>query len=104
MSVQKHQQMEGTVLVVRGVVKGRMIVLPDSIQLTEGAEVEVRVRPERRRRVSSSLSEVAFKKKLHEAGLLKEWRSPGNIETTTVRAPVQVEGQPLSEMIVAERR
>ena len=27
-------------LVVRGVVKGRTVLLPDRIQLTEGAEVE----------------------------------------------------------------
>jgi hypothetical protein len=92
------------VLVVRGVVKDRVIVLPDSIPLTEGAEVEVRVRSERRKHTPSSLSEKAFKERLIEEGLLKELSAPAKAEIITVRAPAQVEGQPLSALIIAERR
>ena len=91
-------------LVVRGVVKGRTVLLPDSIQLTEGAEVEVRVRDERRKSAPSALSEKAFKEKLIEKGLLKELSAPAKPETIMVRAPAQVEGQPLSALIIAERR
>ncbi len=91
-------------LVVRGVVKDRMIVLPDSIHLTEGAEVEVRVRSERRKYTLSSFSEKAFKERLMEKGLLKELCAPATAETTAARAQVQVEGQPLSALIIAERR
>jgi hypothetical protein len=92
------------VLVVRGVVKDRVIVLPDSIHLTEGAEVEVRVRSERRKYTPSSFSEMAFKERLIEKGLLKEINTPVKADTIMVRAPVQVEGQPLSALIIAERR
>jgi hypothetical protein len=91
-------------LVVRGVVKGRTVLLPDSIQLTEGAEVEVRVRTERRKYTPSAFSEKAFKEKLIEIGLLKEWRLPGDAKTRTVRIPAEIQGRPLSELIIAERR
>ena len=91
-------------LVVRGVVKGRTVLLPDSIQLTEGAEVEVRVRDGRRKYTPSSLSEKAFKEKLIEIGLLKEWRLPRDDKAMTVRIPAEVQGRPLSELIIAERR
>ena len=91
-------------IVVRGVVKGRTVLLPDSIQLTEGAEVEVRVRDERRKSAPSALSEKAFKEKLIEIGLLKEWRLPGDDKAMTVRIPAEVQGRPLSELIIAERR
>jgi predicted DNA-binding antitoxin AbrB/MazE fold protein len=96
--------MEASMLVVRGVVKGRTVLLPDGIQLTEGAEVEVRVRDKRRKYTPSALSEKAFKEKLIEIGLLKEWRLPGSAETRTVRTPAEVQGRPLSELIIAERR
>lgn len=91
-------------LVVRGVVKGRTVLLPDSIQLTEGAEVEVRVRDEWRKYTPSAFSEKAFREKLIEIGLLKEWRLPRNDEAMTVRIPAEVHGRPLSELIIAERR
>jgi predicted DNA-binding antitoxin AbrB/MazE fold protein len=96
--------MEVSMLVVRGVVKGRTVLLPDSIQLTEGAEVEVRVRDERRKYTPSALSEKAFKEKLIEIGLLKEWRLPRDDKAMTVRIPAEVQGRPLSELIIAERR
>jgi hypothetical protein len=96
--------MEVSMLVVRGVVKGRTVLLPDSIQLTEGAEVEVRVRDERRKHTPSALSEKAFKEKLIEIGLLKEWRLPRDDKAMTVRIPAEVQGRPLSELIIAERR
>ena len=91
-------------LVVRGVVKGRTVLLPDSIQLTEGAEVEVRVRDERRKYTPSAPSGKAFKEKLIEIGLLKEWRLPREDKAMTVRIPAEVQGRPLSELIIAERR
>lgn len=91
-------------LVVRGVVKGRTVVLPDSIQLTEGAEVEVRVDDGRRKHTPSALSEKAFKEKLIEIGLLKECRLSGDDQAMTVRIPAEVQGRPLSELIIAERR
>lgn len=91
-------------LVVRGVVKGRTVLLPDSIQLTEGAEVEVRVRDKRRKHTPSALSEKTFKEKLIEIGLLKEWRLPRDDKAMTVRIPAEVQGRPLSELIIAERR
>jgi predicted DNA-binding antitoxin AbrB/MazE fold protein len=96
--------MEVSMLVVRGVVKGRTVLLPDSIQLTEGAEVEVRVRDERRKYTPSAHSEKAFKEKLIEIGLLKEWRLPRGDKAMTVRIPAEVQGRPLSELIIAERR
>ena len=88
----------------RGVVKGRTVLLSDSIQLTEGAEVEVRVRDEWREHTPSALSEKVFREKQIGIGLLKEWRLPGNDEAMTVRIPAEVQGRPLSELVIAERR
>jgi hypothetical protein len=104
MSVRQNQQAEDPMLVVRGVVKGRTVLLPESIQLTDGAEVEVRVRAERRKYTPSEFSEKAFKDKLLEIGLLKEWRTPDQAITTSARLPAQVQGQLLSELVIAERR
>jgi hypothetical protein len=45
-----------------------------------------------------------FKQRLIESGLVREIREPYSIESAQVRAPIQVEGKPLSEMIIAEPR
>ena len=64
----------------------------------------MRVRDERRKYTPSALPEKAFKEKLIEIGFLKEWRLLRDDKAMTVVIPAEVQGRPLSELIIAERR
>lgn len=91
-------------IVYRGVVKGNVIVLDEPADLPDGAVVEVRpafplpATPEERER------EAAFSRRLLEIGLIKSiptWEpDPPGLD----RTPIQVEGRPVSEIIIEERR
>ncbi len=48
--------------------------------------------------------EDLFKQKLLEVGLLREVKIPYLAASTEDRAPIQVEGEPLSWAIIEERR
>jgi hypothetical protein len=49
-------------------------------------------------------SEEDFKQHLREVGLLAAVETPGLTEPARDRTPIQVKGQPLSRMIIEERR
>ena len=85
--------------IYEGIVKDRVVLLPEDVHLDEGLRVEVRVsRPEQESR------EETFKKRLVEAGLITRIRKPSWPLAEEDRIPIQVKGQPLSEQIVEERR
>ena len=85
-----------------GVVKGRVVMLPENAQLEEGLTVEVRL--PRRPRSKLAPSEAAFKRKLLENGLLSEIKTSPPARSTEERALLQGKGKPLSQLIIEERR
>jgi hypothetical protein len=90
--------------VYRGVVKGNIVLLDEPVDLADGVVVEVRpmfpppATPEERER------EAAFSRRLLELGLIKSiptWEpDPPGLD----RTPIQIEGRPVSETIIEERR
>jgi hypothetical protein len=85
--------------VYEGIVKDRVVLLPEDVHLDEGLRVEVRI-PE----TGQETLEELYKKRLIEAGLLEEIRRPSGPWTDQDRTPIKVKGKPLSEQIMEERR
>lgn len=85
--------------VYEGIVKDRVVLLPEDVHLAEGQRVEVRIRE-----VGQESPEELFKKRLVEVGLLEEIRRPPWPLADQDRTPIQVRGKPLSVQIVEERR
>lgn len=81
-----------------GVVKDNRVMLDDGVQLADGMPVEIRPG------LPDSGSEDAFKKRLLTEGLLTKLPSPRSATSTRERQLISVEGEPLSRMIIAERR
>lgn len=86
-----------------GVVRGNVVVLPESVDLPDGSAVEVRVLTTDYERVDDE-AETRFKQRLVELGLLTTIRTPAPIPPEADRTPIQVRGKPLSEIIIEERR
>lgn len=85
--------------VYEGVVKDRVVVPPEDVLIDEGVRVEVRVHE-----VGQGSSEDHYKQKLVEAGIVKEIKRPREYVLEDDRTPIRVEGEPLSKMIIKERR
>jgi hypothetical protein len=85
--------------VYEGIVKDRVVLLPEDVHLDEGLRVEVRI-PE----AGQETPEESYKKRLIEVGLLEEIRRPFGLLADEDRTPIQVKGKPLSEQIMEERR
>jgi hypothetical protein len=85
--------------VYEGVVKDRVVLLPEGVHLDEGLRVEVWV-PE----AGQETPEELYKKQLVEVGLLEEIGRPSRPWTDQDRTPIKVKGEPLSEHIMEERR
>jgi hypothetical protein len=88
--------------VYRGVVKGNTVVLEESAGLPDGAIVEVRA-------VAASLEEErereeAFLRHLLEIGMIKRIPSRLPDPPGLDRTLVELDGPPLSQMIIEERR
>ena len=86
-----------------GTVRGSIIVLRDDVKLSEGSQVEIRpLEPEQ----APSLEEedLRVQRALLEAGLLVAIRPLGTRSSEPDPPPIHVEGTPLSELIIAERR
>jgi hypothetical protein len=85
-----------------GRVKDGVIVLPPDVSLADGTTVEVRVAetPPTDERAAGE----AAKRRLLALGLLTEIKEPPSDPDARRRTPIEVKGQPLSEMIVEERR
>ena len=85
--------------VYEGIVKNRVVLLPEDVHLDEGLRVEVRIR-----KAGKGSSEDLFKERLVEAGLLQGIGRPSWPLANQGRRPIQVKGKPLSEQIIEERR
>lgn len=85
-----------------GTVKGNAVILSRGIALTEGMRVEVRTpSPEC---TPTEEPEEQFQQRLLELGLITEIKKPCPHIPLKDPVLVHVKGQPLSEMIIEERR
>ena len=85
--------------IYEGIVKDRVVLLPENVHLDEGLHVEVRVRE-----AGQESPEELFKKRLVEVGLLEAIRRPSWSFADQDRMLIQVKDKPLSEQIMEERR
>jgi hypothetical protein len=84
-------------LVCHGVVKNNVIFIPpDQVQLAEGMTVEVRI--------PSLSTEEQFKHKLFELGLVTKIKNDFYKVPAEEQPLAQVQGKPLSQQIIEERR
>ena len=88
-----------------GVVRGNVVVLPEGVHLADGSTVEVRV-PDlsSSRATDEAARETLFMQDLMEAGLVL---NPPYLDAdlpSIERRLIQVQGTPLSQMIIEERR
>jgi|GEM_PF-1919965 len=90
--------------VYQGIVKGNVVVLPEDVQLDDGARVEIRTLPEDDMLTEEELREELFRNDLAASGLLYENKRIPRQEPEGDRTPIQVEGETLSQMIIRERR
>ena len=86
-----------------GVVKGNVVVLLEDIQLEEGTKVEIRPLLEVEVAADETPRE-AFIRKLREDGLVLNFRDPSQAPPREEFEPIEVECEPLSQMIIRERR
>jgi hypothetical protein len=98
------ERQEVPMAVYYGVVKGNMVVLSDDAQLPDGTTVEVHTSGLSGDHTDQVMPEEEFMQRLVDEGLLTEVRRPDRTNDTKDRRLIQVEGQPLSEMIIEERR
>lgn len=89
--------------IYEGIVHGNTIVLPEDVQLEEGTRVEVRTFPQNDS-LAEEEREERFRDALVASGLLLENKRVPRQELEGDRAPIQVEGESLSQMIIRERR
>ncbi len=89
-------------LIYQGMIKGKVVVLPEEVHLEEGTIVEVRflLSPQAQ---SSQPTESMFKQRLITLNLLTEAKTPPPI-SLKARRFIQVKGKPLSQTIIEERR
>jgi hypothetical protein len=93
-----------TMVSIRGVVRGKTVVLAEDVQLPDGLEVEVLVPDDVRPAVDEEGLIERFKQKLLQDGLISEIRVRPQGSPGEDRAPIRVKGKPISETIIEERR
>ena len=82
--------------IYHGVVKDNVVVLNENARLPDGVAVEIHVP------IAPSLPDD--RELLRARGLLQDAIVPVTIPEDIDRSPIPVQGQPLSEAIIAERR
>lgn len=87
-----------------GRVKGGVIVLPPNVALDEGIIVEIRIATSAQVADADRAVGDAVKQRLLELGLLTEIKDTAAIVPARDRTPITIEGKPLSELIVEDRR
>ncbi len=90
-------------LVYRGTVKDNTIVLPEGVHIEDGTSVEVRTLATEQQ-LSEEEAEDAFLQDLLEAGIITEIKRPSRTAPPGDRTPIKVEGKPLSQIIIEDRR
>ncbi len=89
--------------VYRGLVKGRVVVLPEGVQLEEGTEVEIRP-IHQGAPMTEAEREEAFIQSLLESGLITEKKKPPRVPPPGDRTPAKFQGKPLSQIVIENRR
>ena len=87
-----------------GIVRGNVIVLPEGVQLVEGQTVEVRVPAPESAQPGTPRPEDLLKKRLVEAGLIAESEPSSPTLPSDDWTPIRMEGKPLSEYVIEDRR
>jgi hypothetical protein len=90
--------------VYRGVVKGNTVVLSGPVDLPDGAEVEVWPVAPARTPEEEQTQEDAFEQHLLAIGLLKRLPAYAPDPPGLDRTPAELEGTPLSERLIQDRR
>jgi hypothetical protein len=96
--------------VYRGVVRGNRVELTEPADLPDGTEVEVRVvspsekSPASAQDMDERAREDAFERRLLELGLISHIPSRDPDPPWLDRTPVDIDGPPLSQTIIEERR
>lgn len=88
----------------RGIVRDRVIVLPEDVSLDEGTTVEIRVIPSSGEDERRLTPESPLARRLIASGLMREVKPPLSSAPHADRTPIVVRGEPLSEFIIRERR
>lgn len=88
-------------VVYYGIVKDKQVVVEGGVPLADGVPVEVR--PQHMDEVDDSAAEEALIQELRAEGLLEELPT-GDRAVDEAFEPVVVQGEPLSEQIIRERR
>jgi hypothetical protein len=92
------------VSVYRGIVKGKTVVLPADAQLAEGSVVEIRVITTELESATDDVGDQAVQAALVTTGILRRMQPLGAKSAVTERPLLRVEGPPVSETIISERR
>jgi hypothetical protein len=90
--------------VYRGIVRGKTVILTEPVDLPDGAVVEVRVAVPAPAKAEEREREEAFMRHLLEIGLI--WAIPPKLPDPPGldRTPIPVEGRPVSETLIEDRR
>lgn len=91
-------------LVYYGVARGNVVVLPAGVEIPDGLQVEIRMLESHDAASGQEPAADLLQQRLLERGLLREIRGPAPVPAPGDRTPVPIEGKPLSEMIIEERR
>lgn len=90
--------------IYHGIVKDNLVVLPEGVRLEEGLTVEVRTFSQNDTLTEEEQREEQFRDRLVKTGLLRENKRVSTQAPEGDRTPIQVEGKPLSQTIIEERR
>lgn len=85
-----------------GVIKDNRVVLDDDVRLADGTRVEVRPQPADAR--DTMQAEEAVKEQLRAAGVLAPAPTMAEDDEDDDFEPITIEGEPLSQMLLRERR
>ena len=76
----------------------------DKLELVERLAHELRSDPRELSRPTSALTEAEFKQQLLKSGLMTSLPTPADPSSRPPFEPLMIEGEPLSETIIRERR
>jgi hypothetical protein len=87
----------------RGLIRDGVVVFPDGMNLPDGTEVEVSA-PSVGDDWPDPPEPAPVERSLIEAGLIRHIRRPPYPDPDPDFEPIQVQGKPLSEIIIEDRR
>lgn len=92
--------------VYHGIVRDNVVVLPKDVHLQDGTEVEVRaVGSKGKESVEPGESpRQVLKRRLREAGLVLQFKDISQATKDEDFEPITLEGTPVSQLIIEERR